>query len=145
MPYKFYVRLVSDVWCWSIVKSEMVSNWMSFYNYIIRNGCTRAFIVTFNTVEIDFSGFSNPRGGLKTWVIAQCVISTGVFPMMSRHYVKSVRIWSYSGPYFPHSDLIYSIRMRENADQNNSEYKHFSRSVSDLDLNLACVILKASC
>ena len=118
---------------------------MSFYNYIIRNGCTRAFIVTFNTVEIDFSGFSNPRGGLKTWVIAQCVISTGVFPMMSRHYVKSVRIWSYSGPYFPHLDLIYSVRMRENADQNNSEYKHFSRSVSDLDLNLACVILKASC
>ena len=39
--------------------------------------------MTFNTVEIDFSGFSNPRDGLKTWVIAQCVISTDVFPMMS--------------------------------------------------------------
>ena len=29
---------------------------------------------------------------------------------------------------FPHSDRI-RVRMRENADQNNSEYGHFSRSV----------------
>ena len=29
---------------------------------------------------------------------------------------------------FSHSDL-YSVRMRENADQNNSEYGHFQRSV----------------
>ena len=34
--------------------------------------------------------------------------------------MKGVRIWSYSGP--------YSIRMRENMDQNNSEYGHFLRS-----------------
>ena len=34
---------------------------------------------------------------------------------------KSVRIWSYSGP--------YSVRMRGNTDQNNSKYGHFSRSV----------------
>ena len=27
---------------------------------------------------------------------------------------------------FPHSD--YLVRMRENADQNNSEYRHFLRS-----------------
>ena len=38
--------------------------------------------------------------------------------------VLSVQIWSYSAPYFP-----YSVRMRENADQNNSEYKDFSCSV----------------
>ena len=37
------------------------------------------------------------------------------------HCVKSVRIWSYSVP--------YSVRMRENMNQNNSEYGHFSRSV----------------
>ena len=37
------------------------------------------------------------------------------------HCVKSVRIMSYSGP--------YSVRMRDNADQNNSEYGHFLRSV----------------
>ena len=34
---------------------------------------------------------------------------------------KSVRIWSYSGS--------YSVQMRENTDQNNSEYGLFSRSV----------------
>ena len=36
------------------------------------------------------------------------------------HCVKRVRIRSYSVP--------YSVRMRENTDQNNSEYGHFSRS-----------------
>ena len=38
------------------------------------------------------------------------------------HCVKSVRIRSYCGP--------YSVRMRENTDQNNSEYGHFSCSDS---------------
>ena len=33
--------------------------------------------------------------------------------------MKSVRIWSFSGP--------YPARMRENTDQKNSEYGHFSR------------------
>ena len=37
-----------------------------------------------------------------------------------RYEVKIVRIRSYSGP--------YSVRMRKNADQNKSEYGHFSRS-----------------
>ena len=40
------------------------------------------------------------------------------------HYVKSVRTGSYSGP--------YTVRMRENADQNNSEYGHFLHSVNRL-------------
>ena len=39
------------------------------------------------------------------------------------HFVKCVRIWSYSGPYFPAFGL--------NMDQNNSEYGHFSRSDSN--------------
>ena len=42
------------------------------------------------------------------------------------HCVKSVRIRSYSSP--------YSVRMRENADQKNSEYGHFLRSDSVLYL-----------
>ena len=51
--------------------------------------------------------------------------------------VKSVRIWSYSGPHFPSFGLnngeirsisLYSVRMRGNADQDNSEYRHFLRS-----------------
>ena len=40
----------------------------------------------------------------------------------SIHCVKSVPIRSYSGPHF----LVFGLR--KNADQNNSEYGHFSRS-----------------
>ena len=47
--------------------------------------------------------------------------------------VKSVRIWSFSGPYFPAFGLnqgeIHSVRMRENTEQKNSQYAHFSRSL----------------
>ena len=50
--------------------------------------------------------------------------------------MKSVRIRSYSDPYFLAFGLnaercgvsLYSVRMRENADHNNSEYGHFLRS-----------------
>ena len=45
--------------------------------------------------------------------------------MNQNHCAKSVRILSYSGPHFP---AFYSNRIRENADQNNSEYGHFLRS-----------------
>ena len=38
------------------------------------------------------------------------------------NYVKSVR-WSYSGPYFS----VFGL----NTDHNNSEYRHFLRSVED--------------
>ena len=38
------------------------------------------------------------------------------------HWVESVRIRSYSGPYFPAFWL--------NMDQSNSEYEHFLRNVS---------------
>ena len=49
---------------------------------------------------------------------------------------KCVGIRSYSGSHFPafrlnterRSIFPYSVRMRENADQNNSEYGHFFRS-----------------
>ena len=37
------------------------------------------------------------------------------------HHVKSVRIRSYSGP--------YSVRMKKNTGQNNSDYGHFARNV----------------
>ena len=45
--------------------------------------------------------------------------------------MKSVRIQSFSGPYFPAFGLNtspYLVRIRENTDQQNSEYGHFSRS-----------------
>ena len=41
--------------------------------------------------------------------------------------VKSVRIRSFFGLYFPAFGLN-SIQIRENTDQNNSEYRHFSHS-----------------
>ena len=52
------------------------------------------------------------------------------------HCVKSVLIRSYYGPHFPAFGLNteirsmspYSVQMRENVDQNNSEYGHFLRS-----------------
>ena len=40
------------------------------------------------------------------------------------HCVKSFRIRSYSGPYL--------VRMRENTDQNNSEYGHFYAEIATL-------------
>ena len=64
------------------------------------------------------------------------------------HCVKSVRIRSYSGPHFsrvfPHSDWIRRDNLYlsvfspnagnsgENTDQNNSEYGHFSSSLSNI-------------
>ena len=47
---------------------------------------------------------------------------TNLYPLI--HYLKSVRIRSYSGPYFPAFEL--------NTDKNNSEYGHFLCSVSEL-------------
>ena len=40
------------------------------------------------------------------------------------HCVKRVCIRNFSGPYFP----VFGLNM----DRNNSEYRHFSRSVDDL-------------
>ena len=51
----------------------------------------------------------------------------------TNHCVKSVRIRSFSGPYFPAFRLSispYSVRMRENTDQKNSEYGLLLRSES---------------
>ena len=48
--------------------------------------------------------------------------------------MKSVRIQSFFGPHFPafglNTDISpYSIQMRENTDQKNFDYGHFSRSI----------------
>ena len=53
--------------------------------------------------------------------------------------VKSVRIRDYSGPHFPTFGLNterYSVRMRENTDQNNSEYEHFFTQLWDFIMGL---------
>ena len=50
-----------------------------------------------------------------------------------QHCAKSVRIVGYSGP--------CSVRMRENTDQNNSEYGHFSRNEPTTETfeNIDCI------
>ena len=50
--------------------------------------------------------------------------------MRNMYCVESVCIRSFSGPYFPAFALDterseYSVRMRENTGQSNSEYGHF--------------------
>ena len=57
-------------------------------------------------------------------------IGVGVYKIFNSsdiHCVKSVRIRSYSGQHFL-AFSQYSVRMQENANQNNSEYGHFLRS-----------------
>ena len=54
--------------------------------------------------------------------------------------VKSVRIWSFLIRIFLHWDIYedllckspYSLRMRENTDQKNSEYGQFPRSSQEI-------------
>ena len=48
--------------------------------------------------------------------------------------MKSVCIRSFSSPYFAAFGLYtaYSVGIRENTDQKNSEYGHFSRLENDL-------------
>ena len=55
--------------------------------------------------------------------------------LAKRHCVKSVRIRSYSA--------AYSVRMRVNTDQNNSECGHFLRS-DDCDIRNAKMYAKIS-
>ena len=63
------------------------------------------------------------------------ILATSLFCGYPR--VKSVRIRCFSGPYFPAFGLnteiycksLYSVQMRENTDQKNTECGHFLRSV----------------
>ena len=50
------------------------------------------------------------------------------------HCVKSSKYGVFPGPYFPaFSKSPYSVRMRENMDQKNFVFEHFSRSVWDFE------------
>ena len=72
----------------------------------------------------------------KVRALAQiCVLDPVNSSIPGWHCMKSVRIRSYFGPHFPVFGLNrgispYSVRMKENADQNNSEYGHFLGSVN---------------
>ena len=53
----------------------------------------------------------------------------GKCPCLELFWSIFSRIWIEYGEM--QSICLYSVRMRENADQDNSEYRHFLRSVSD--------------
>ena len=71
------------------------------------------------------------------------------FWIRDTHCVKNVRVGSYSGPHFSAFELNTDlVRMRENADQNNSKWGYFLRSESvsqkerpaNATLNIPCSI-----
>ena len=66
----------------------------------------------FKTVHVFHDDFSSGKVG-------------PYFPPSFFHCVKSVRIWSFSGPYFPMLGL--------STYQKNSEYEQFSRNVNQYD------------
>ena len=69
-----------------------------------------------------------------TWVLVELdFVCIKNFELL--HCVKSVRIRTFPDPYFPAFEEIlcispYSIQMRENTEQKNSEYRHFSCSIT---------------
>ena len=64
------------------------------------------------------------EGVLKTSLRKKCPYLELLWFVFSRIWTEYVGIRNISP---------YSVRMRENADQNNSEYRHFSRSACDWD------------
>ena len=82
---------------------------------------------------------------LGKWIPVIFVITWTLSIFCKSHWVESVRFWSYSGPdfscIFSHLDWIRRVteylsvfspnaeKCRKNADQNNSEYGYFLRSV----------------
>ena len=70
------------------------------------------------------------------WFLDLLLVTEKIY-LCWRHYAKSVRSRSYTGPHFPAFGLTterYSVSLRvrlecgENVDKNNSEYGHFWRS-----------------
>ena len=76
------------------------------------------------------------------YLFLQPNVTQYVLKLTTQHCVKNVRMRSYSCPYFPALDEYgeicnispYSVRIRENAEQNNSEYGHFSRNPGNQDI-----------
>ena len=80
---------------------------------------------------------TNPHSfqSIYSQLLKQSLLENGIIYAV-KLCMKSVRIRSFLVHIFPHPDWIrgdtsyspYSVRMRENTDQKNSEYGHFSRS-----------------
>ena len=87
-------------------------------------------IIIIPTKSLDYLSNAKQRANNKDLDLSDVInthqINIGV------NCVKNVRIGSFSAPYFPafgrNVSLLGSVRMRENRDQKNSKYGHFSRS-----------------
>ena len=98
--------------------------WVKIYTFTILISASFFKILTSTRFKIEFRNGINKS--FKVLLIRFQNIYLRVGFHNDLHCVKSVPIRSYSG--------MYSVRMRENTDQNNSEYGHFSSSVpSTLD------------
>ena len=87
-----------------------------------------------------------------SYSIVFCFFFSHILILISPYCVKNVLIRSYSGPYFPNiwteyrgiqSISPYSVGMWENADQDNSEYRHFLRSTILSFFCLCFILLQA--
>ena len=113
--YKFFV-LCPDTCFLFCFESWSLLRVMNYFCKILHLRYLAAFWVCLSIISSKFLTFE------KNLAIAMLIcISYKV--RYDEHCVKIVRIRSFSGPYFP-----YSVRMRENMDQKNSEYRHILRS-----------------
>ena len=92
-------------------------------NFSAKKFWLTVFLLKHRRFQVNFSG------NLSSYFLYGFIHQQVKFCSSYRHCVKNVRIRSFSGPYFPAFELnisTYSVRMRENKDQKNSEYGHFS-------------------
>ena len=165
--YSFgYIWLINEIWftisvTWAIYKFGINLAWTTFQNKSKLNkipwfgsGLVFDFLIkkkvhySINNSNIKFYIFLI-SGDIYTVMLHYLRL----FIMIRNHWVKSVCFRSYSAPYFPKFGLNtesllritpYSVRMRENAGQNNSEYRHLLRSeyerCMDEDLQVSTVL-----
>ena len=89
--------------------------------------------VKFSQMNLVFAPWNFFYLQLHVYLILLLLFIRKLSPIYGFRCVKSGRIRSYSGP--------YSAQMRENTDQNNSEYQQLLRSVSYMTLWLYMTII----
>ena len=110
-------------------KCDQIRNFLWIWSHLLKKSLMENFI--FNAVKKYLPFIKTIDLGILTSALL-------MRPSDPLHCVKSVLIWSFSGPYFTAFRLNmescsvspYSVRMRENTDQKNSEYGHYARSVN---------------
>ena len=115
-----YDQICSFLQNWpQILKKSLMENFSDFNNLSSLSYWNYSFFSNIYWPENSFFG--------------ECITDNMKFYWVT-HYVKSIYIRSFSGPYFPAFGLHterYGVKygkMPENTDQKNSEYGHFLRS-----------------